>query len=88
VDNNDYMFVGSCDRLDELISVVPRVKVVSVSGIALNCDVPVKYVNENGIAGQRCRLAHPSPPSELMKTTAVSAAAAAEAASEVLSVVL
>lgn len=50
MDNDDYMFVDSCNGLDELISVVPGIKVISVSSISLNCDIPKMCVNKKAIA--------------------------------------
>jgi hypothetical protein len=87
VNNNDCLLIHGRNCLHQVVATVPRVEVVAVTGIALNGDVAVGIFSYETSGWTNYRT-YPSPESALMKTMAVSAAAAAEAPEVASSVVL
>jgi hypothetical protein len=84
VNYNDRFLVYCCNRLNESISIVPRVKVDSISRSPF--DLFIVSITEMASSVKRTVI-YPSPESALMNTSAVAAALAADAPEDVESVV-
>lgn len=79
VNDDNRRRVGPGDSLDQGISIVPGVEMVAVTGVVFDCNVSATAL---GLRYRGETSTYPSPESEVIKTMAVSADAAAEAPAE------